>query len=167
MGAFIFSRFIQNQYMLWLACQWLINICVYHCLHTWDGVQRSAVIVVGQKCHCLCLGPLRLSNMTQTQSHFFENSYNSFKEKKVKWNCYRNTSVVRLWPIRKPYQWKTCSWYLFTTLRTLNFEIFMVLQPYKKIAWKVWKSEKYDSNNKVYNISTNVTINSHHIYNVL
>lgn len=27
---------------------------------TWDGVQGSAVIVVGQKRHCFRLGPLRL-----------------------------------------------------------------------------------------------------------
>lgn len=30
--------------------------------HTWDGVQGSTVIVVGQECHRFCLGPLRLKH---------------------------------------------------------------------------------------------------------
>lgn len=38
-------------------------------LLTWDGIQRSAVVVIGQKCHSFSLGPLRLSNTTQTYSH--------------------------------------------------------------------------------------------------
>lgn len=44
--------------------EWLLTS-----VHTWDGVQSPAVIVVGQKRHCLRLGPLRLSQRTDQQLH--------------------------------------------------------------------------------------------------
>lgn len=49
------------------------RLCTW--LHTWDGVEGSAVIMVGQKRHCLCLGPLRLSNTTQADSHTTADSH--------------------------------------------------------------------------------------------
>ena len=36
--------------------------------HTWDGVQGSAVVMVGQKRHSLCLGPLGLSTTAYNNS---------------------------------------------------------------------------------------------------
>lgn len=35
-------------------------------LLTWDGIQCSAVIMIGQKCYSLSLRPLRLSDTRQT-----------------------------------------------------------------------------------------------------
>lgn len=40
------------------------HVCIL--LRTWDGIEGPAVIMVGQKCDCFCLRPLRLKSRIQS-----------------------------------------------------------------------------------------------------